>query len=543
MREAPRVHDIAVLQEVVASLNLEVDLDEMQTRVIQGVCTVLEAEAASLILRDEDSGALVSRRTLDASGVWSSGVALLDQPSLAYECLNRGSLLSVQDLSAEARYIPELDAWPNIPARTLIMAPLSVEGKIVGLLEVLNKRAGAFDDYDCDMLSMIANLVAQAIYGKRLVQQLKVANADLAASHWELLNSRNTLRALFDSMPAALYIVNLNYKLMAINMSCAQRTGAAPRQLVGRQCFEALYGRSQACPGCRVHETFLSGRSTNRSERRPGIEDEPAEWEINTYPILGEGEQVVQAILLEQDFTERRRLENTLAQSEKLAAVGQLAASVAHEINNPLTAIIANAQILQRDLAGDPDSQDSIDLILRAGARATQVVRNLLDFARKEHYHLAPTDINETIRRALALVQHELLAHSITLSFEPDETLPLISASQDQLQGVWLNLLMNAIDAIEKEEGVLRVVTGLTKDQKRVEVWAAVIDNGKGVPSERLARIFEPFYTTKAPGRGTGLGLSVCNRVIKQHGGRIEIRSRLGEGSEFRVFLPVTPKS
>jgi two-component system NtrC family sensor kinase len=308
--------------------------------------------------------------------------------------------------------------------------------------------------------------------------------------------------------------------------------------LVGRQCYEALYGRSEPCSGCRVNETLLSSENTSRSDRRWGAGEDPTEYEINSYPIMDESEQVVQAIILEQDVTEKRRLEGIIAQSEKLAAVGQLAAGVAHEINNPLTGVIANAQLLQRELPNDPEVQESLDLIIRAGARATQVVRNLLDFARKEQYNLADTDINETVQRALALVQHELIARSILLDFHPAKNLPLIMASSDHLQGVWTNLLLNAIDAIgsqENNQGRLTVTT------KRVggEVRVTMADNGKGIPPERLNRIFEPFYTTKAPGRGTGLGLSVCHRVIKQHGGHMLVNSTIGVGTEFTVVLPV----
>jgi two-component system NtrC family sensor kinase len=209
---------------------------------------------------------------------------------------------------------------------------------------------------------------------------------------------------------------------------------------------------------------------------------------------------------------------------------------VAHEINNPLTAIIANAQILHRELPANSDLQESVDLIARAGARATQVVRNLLDFARKEEYHLGVTDLNETLERALELVQHEILARGIHLEFNPDPNLAPILASQDHLQSVWLNLLLNAIDSLDKTPAEIRITT------LRIghEIHVQVADNGKGIPSDRLTRIFEPFYTTKAAGRGTGLGLSVSHRIIRQHGGRIGVESQMGVGSTFTVVLPAS---
>jgi two-component system NtrC family sensor kinase len=305
---------------------------------------------------------------------------------------------------------------------------------------------------------------------------------------------------------------------------------------VGEYCYKALFGRTTPCPECRVQETFQDAITTQRTERRWASTDESSEWDISTYPILSDDGQVTQVILSEQDVSERRRLEAILTQSEKLAAVGQLAAGVAHEINNPLTAIIANAQILHRELPPDHDLQESVDLIARAGARATQVVRNLLDFARKEEYHLGLTDLNDTVDRALELVQHEILARGIKLDFNADPKLPPILASQDHLQSVWLNLLLNAIDSLDKSPGEIVVATRWVSD----EIHVSVTDNGKGIPPERLTRIFEPFYTTKKAGRGTGLGLSVTHRIVKQHGGSIRVESQVGAGSTFTVVLPLS---
>jgi two-component system NtrC family sensor kinase len=368
-------------------------------------------------------------------------------------------------------------------------------------------------------------------------QQIKDLHAEIAvlqASHELLLRSRNTLRTLFDSIPASIYIIDRNYSLVAVNMVRSRIANSPPSQLVGRPCFESLYQRSEVCPDCKVFETLTSGENTTRIKRQWKLQDEPQDWEISTYPIY-DTNQLSQAILLEQDVTEKRRLEATLAQSEKLAAVGQLAAGLAHEINNPLTAIIANAQLLQRELPQDEDTQELVDLISRAGARAAQVVHSLLDLARKEEYIFAPVDVNETLNRSLKLLQHEFTLRSINLSYQPGENLPPVLGSQDQLQGVWINLLTNAVDALEDHGGEVRISSRQTGKEIRV----TFADTGRGIPPEKLSSIFEPFYTTKAPGRGTGLGLSVCHRVIKQHGGDILAASQIGVGTQFTVVLPV----
>jgi two-component system NtrC family sensor kinase len=245
----------------------------------------------------------------------------------------------------------------------------------------------------------------------------------------------------------------------------------------------------------------------------------------------------MRAFLFEEDVTERQHLQATLAQSEKLAAVGQLAAGVAHEINNPLTIILANAQLIQRSLpAGDEELLDMAESIVQATERASQAVRDLLDFARRERYELAPTDLNETIHRTLGLISHELGARTISVQFDPALDLPAVNASQDHLQGVWLNLLINAIDAIEQGPGVISIKTINTGESIQV----SITDDGVGIPPEKISRIFEPFYTTKEPGRGTGLGLAVCHQIVTRHRGQILVDSQPGQGTTFTIILPLS---
>ena len=367
-------------------------------------------------------------------------------------------------------------------------------------------------------------------------QHIRASGAeDGAPSYLDLLRSRNTLRAMFDNLPSSIYIINRDFTLAAINSTRAARAGQEPAHFVGHRCYEAFVQRGEPCPGCRAAETINSGLATQRLNRYWFDADRFIELEISSFPILDEKDAVIQAILIETDVTEKRNLEANLVQSEKLAAVGQLAASLAHEINNPLTAIIANAQLLRRDIPpGANDLLDSVKLIEMAGLRAAQAVRNLLSIARKERYELAPIDLNDTLHNALSLIQHELVGRPVQISLSLEDGIPPVFASQDQLQGVWINLLLNAIDAIDKKNGEISINSHYTGSQFQV----AITDNGKGISADHLARIFEPFYTTKSAGRGTGLGLSVCQRVIRQHGGDIRVESQPGSWTRFTVVLP-----
>jgi len=265
----------------------------------------------------------------------------------------------------------------------------------------------------------------------------------------------------------------------------------------------------------------------------------PREWEVSAYPIPGKQASSARAVLVWQDKTEERRLESSLMQACKLAAIGQLAAGVAHEINNPLTAINANAQMLKMVMPVEDENYESVDLIARAGERAAKVVRGLLDFARQEQYAFSAGNLNESIQEAFDLVNYQLQSAKVTIQRDLETTLPPIVASWEHLKSVWLNLLLNARDALlhNNEQRVLEVMTRSNREAQTVQVL--LHDNGKGMTLAETAHIFEPFYTTKGPGQGTGLGLATCHRIVEQHGGEITVASKVGEGTTFLVTLPL----
>ncbi len=545
--------ELAALNKIAATLTAMVQLDEILPSIMDGIRELLNVEAATLLLLDEERGEMMFKKTLAEDTDWVFQYSMDVGQGLVGECVRTGRPLLVNRARQDPRFFPSVDAVTGFDTRAVLCAPLTTREQTLGAIEVINKRSGQFDAHDQELLVSMAGSVAIAIQNARLFHKLTVANADLEASRWEVTHSRNTLRALFDGIPHPIYIVDRNLKLMAVNLSAARLAGSPsapadailnqpfgdttrPQALVGRSCYEALYHRSEPCVGCRIVETLMHGIHTQRSERRWEKDNQPTEWEISTYPIADANGSTLQAVLFVQDVTEKRRLEASLAQSEKLAAVGQLAAGVAHEINNPLTAIIANTQLLQRELPAG-DARESITLIAMAGERALKVVRNLLDFARQERYEFSPTDINASIQSALRLVENLLYKGNITVVTDFDESLAPIAASHDHLQGVWLNFLLNARDALRDSTGEIHVTTR----QHEAEIHVIIADSGVGIAPEQLPRIFEPFYTTKEPGRGTGLGLSTCHRIIKQHGGHIRVDSRVGHGTIFTVVLPTSP--
>ena len=225
-------------------------------------------------------------------------------------------------------------------------------------------------------------------------------------------------------------------------------------------------------------------------------------------------------------------------QAAKLAAIGQLAAGVAHEINNPLTAINANAQMLQMTTPVDDENYESVDLIVRAGDRAARVVRGLLDFARQSEYSFKVANVNDSIVQALDLVSYQFTSANISVAKKLGQELPPITASWEHLQSVWLNLLINARDALRAVDRERKIAISTAADETRQGILVSVSDTGRGMSQAEISHIFEPFYTTKAPGEGTGLGLATCQQIVNQHGGTISVTSKPGVGTTFVVHLP-----
>ena len=430
------------------------------------------------------------------------------------------------------RFRPGLDAPPDFAVASMIVAPLVVRGRPVGVISAYNKTPDLFNEVDLDLYASLASSISEAIENAWLFQRIRMRQR-------QLLENRNTLQALIDGIPNPIYTINDAWQLVAINTSKADELETTPDKLVNQVCYRAFFQREAPCEHC------LAAHTLNRKEAQGWTvawtaEDHlTREWDVNAYPIPSREASSARAVIVWQDRTEERRLESSLLQAGKLAAIGQLAAGVAHEINNPLTAVNANAEMLKMFMSPDDENYESVELIALAGERAAKVVRGLLDFARQEQYAFTPDDVNRSIQQSLDLVQYQLQQANVAIISNMSDDLPLVTASWEHLKSVWLNLLVNARDTLQDVSGErqIEINTRLSDDEQQVIVL--IRDNGQGMSEAELAHIFEPFYTTKDPGKGTGLGLATCHRIIEQHGGEINVVSAPGEGTTFIVRLPV----
>lgn len=342
-------------------------------------------------------------------------------------------------------------------------------------------------------------------------------------------------QAIVATMTEGCVTIDVRGTIESINEAALRLFGYTRAELLGnnvKMLMPASYGAE--------HDSYL-GRYLKTGERRVigiGREVVGRRKDGSEFPIdlsVGEGwlggQRFFTAVL--RDISERKELQTKLAQSERLAAVGELAAGVAHEVNNPINTIINCAQLIHD---GD-DANVNATVIAEEGQRIAEIVRDLLQFARDDKGRLQPTSLAEVTGRTLRLLGDNWNRHGIKVVVDLPADLPAAMARPQQLQQVLLNLLMNAKDALAEGARAERTIwlTGRAQDGR---VVLSVRDNGPGVPEHLGLRVFEPFVTTKRARGGTGLGLSVSKGIVESAGGAIELRNRPGEGAEFVVNLP-----
>lgn len=523
---------LVTLNQLSRAVTTKLSTADIMALAVEGVDAIIGVEMAALYMIDGEGSLLRCRQThaRGSDGAVSPPPVPVGKGLIGLAFQSRKSLC-LNDPVGDARFRPDLDSPSGNGLRSIMIAPLQMRGKAVGLLGAFNKIDDPFTDIDRGLFTSLASSVSRALEIAWLFQSVKQRQS-------ELLQSRNELQAIIDGILHPIYTIDEGWRIVAVNETKRERLDAIAGRLGGRLCHEVFYDRATPCDHCLAAATLRDKQSQSWSVKWQGADHRPQEWDVNAYPLPGSAAGAPRAVIVWQDRTEERQLESSLMQAAKLAAIGQLAAGVAHEINNPLTAINANAQMLQMTTPEEDESYESIDLIARAGDRAARVVRGLLDFARQSEYSFEPADINESISQALDLVAYQFTSANISVALQLGEDLPPINASWEHLQSVWLNLLINARDALRSVGGDRKIAISTSAGEEAAGILVSVSDTGRGMSKSEIGRIFEPFYTTKAPGEGTGLGLATCQQIVNQHGGKISVASQPGQGTTFVVYLP-----
>lgn len=395
---------------------------------------------------------------------------------------------------------------------TWLIVPLVAKGQVTGTIAA-RAPEGQYGSNDLALLEGLASQANVALESARLV--------DLHD------DSRRSWQDVVDAIAPALCVVDRAGRIRRANRAFAELVGAPPPSLIGRP-WAAFVPPEWAADLQRALEPQYAHREL---QLRTG----DRVYCVTAVPISGGGHAAT--VLQFEDQTERRQLQDQLVQSEKMSAVGQLIAGIAHDLNNPLASVIGFADFLAEVRDVPAMLREPLTVIREEAERASKIVKNLLGFARKQEHRRRSTEIKPLLDATLALLRNELMATRVEPRIEVESDLPPIDIDPVQIQQVFVNLIHNAAQAIASTGLAGTVVVRARRFLAGVAV--DVIDDGPGMPETLAEHVFEPFFTTKPEGEGTGLGLSICQGIVKEHGGRILLATEEGKGCTFTVQLPL----
>jgi PAS domain S-box-containing protein len=351
----------------------------------------------------------------------------------------------------------------------------------------------------------------------------------------QILQQEEFRQRLLESFPDLILVVDLEERYTFVSSRIKDLLGYVPEELLGKKISQS--GSHSPALAELYHEVASSRRLFASAEYSARHRD--GSWRTmraSASQLFDADAKLSGVIISVRDITVEKKLEQQIVQSERFAAMGQMIGGVAHELNNPLTSILGVSELLQ-DNETDEAVRKQLVMLQQQARRAAEIVQNLTYFSRPPAPGKSPINLAEVVERTLNLHAYSLRKNNITVDFLREPNLPHALGDPHQLMQVFLNLIVNAEQAIReaRDRGTIRIRLGKTENS----VWASFQDDGLGIPPESLRSIFDPFYTTKRPGRGTGLGLSICKAVVKEHNGTVEAENAPGGGAAFTVSLPV----
>ncbi|HLL15860.1 MAG TPA: response regulator [Pyrinomonadaceae bacterium] len=425
-------------------------------------------------------------------------------------------------------------------------APLRFEGRALGALVVAFDRAEDCGETESRLIDAAAQQAALAARISALYEAARASSASLAKEverrTAEAEAQRRFTEAIIDTLPVSLYAVDREHRIVAWNRNRELGGQGIPRgEALGRNIFDVLTRQRRDILEREFKRAFETGRIERIEQESIAPDGTAKHWLVSKVPMRVEGDEVSHVITVGEDITTRVEANRAVARTEKLAAVGRLAAGVVHEINNPLATIAACAEALESRVAEGTfgqsaeveDLREYLSLIRSEAFRCKTITNGLLDFSRNRAGQHAPVELGELLAAAARLLRHQKRSRNVEIEVDAPVDVAAVSGDAGQLQQAVIILAENAIDAMPQGGALV-----LRARNEGAGVRVEVCDTGVGIPQENLARIFDPFFTTKEVGQGTGLGLAVCYGIVTEHGGRVTVDSVVGRGTTFTLVLP-----
>ena len=511
------------LLQFARELTSELRVSRLLDQVTERLAETLDVEKVAVILASDEG-----RTTLAAArGTTVSESADFSFLGPANSELSKGylffeSVRRVLGVSPGAQTtIEQLDLHYYLPFR--------IKERTLGYLGLGKTRQGGYlSSDDVDLLKTIAGYVSIALENARLYESVEHQALEQRAL-------RNFSESIIESISAGVLSLNLEGEIESWNSAMEQLYGLKRSEAVGRHLSEVfppeLLGEIPEPGKAPGAHSLYKFRLTTAAGRGLVVN-------ISATPLADQSGRVIGGLLIFNDLTERVNLEDQLIQADKLSSIGLMAAGVAHEVNTPLAVIASQGQMLMRQASPDDPRWRTLEKMVKQAFRASEIVNSLLKFSRVSGSEFSEIDLNKVIQETVSLVEPMLKTSKVSLNLQLASELPQVWGNSGKLQQVFMNLVVNARDAMPRG-GELTMVTERENGVVRVEVC----DTGVGIEPNHLTKIFDPFFTTKAKSRGTGLGLAVSYGIIREHSGTVAVESQPGRGSTFRLEFPALRKT
>ncbi|MFS0647302.1 ATP-binding protein [Siminovitchia sp. 179-K 8D1 HS] len=509
---------LEIINEVMRSFNIDMTIDEILENTLGKLQKIFPFKRISLSMYQNGLLTLTNVYPQCYSHL-AIGSSIPREKSLYWQVIESGSFQHYSLEEIEKGDFTEKETFEKFKLAQVLALPLYGKGHVIGVLSLGSGQKTTLEEEDHTFLQQLADQIAVCIENVRLYN--------------EVLNSKKEWEQTFLAVVDPIMLVGLNGNILRCNGAAYSFFRLSEKEMVEKSFNDLLYG-NQPAEDSPFNESVTTKKTAYREIKLFG----QYICEVHTYPIFNEKKVMYGIIAYMKDVTEKRQFEARMLQSGKLAAIGEMAAGVAHELNNPLTAILGNTQLIMRRFnAGDP-VYGLLEDVFKCSKRCQNIIRNLLTFSRQDEYLFETCSINEAVEQVLSLIGYQIRQNHISLKVDLDGDIPHIEGSLQQLEQIVLNLLLNAKDALDEagtndKEIIIRTENGPDL------ICLSVIDNGVGISQKDLKEIFHPFYTTKEAVKGTGLGLSVSLGIAQAHGGTISVKSEPGKGSEFTLMLPV----
>jgi two-component system, NtrC family, sensor kinase len=506
------------------TLTNEVRLDPMLGSVMDRVSQTLLVDRLAIFVEDPmQPGHMRIARSMGVRLSESLDLGFLEpaRPEFARGALFFESPRAARDVSEPVRRTLELlDLNYFVPCR--------IREHTVAVLGLGKTVDGDFlSSDDVELVETIAGYVAVALDNSQLYTSLEQKALEIA-------RLKDFSENIVESLNVGVLAVDLDGIVESWNTRMEQLFGVVRQEAVGRQLSSLLPEELAREIAARGDAEQITGIYKQRLHHQGKL----LTLNVSITPLVSKASERIGCLLLFDDVTQRERMEEQMSQTEKLTSLGLLAAGVAHEVNTPLAVISNYIQMLAKQMPESDPRHSIIEKIVKQTFRASEIVNNLLNFSRTGAAEASDVDVNRVVEETLSLVAHPLKTSQIRVVKQLGEPLPAVRGSANKLQQVFLNLFLNARDAMPNG-GMLEVRTAAHNGSVEIEI----ADTGAGIAREHIHRIFDPFFTTKASGRGTGLGLSVTYGIIKEHSGKIDVRSTPGKGTSFHVEFPAVRKA